>query len=118
LARQTSKQGLKREVFKWFNALPLMDVDILNRKNVRAQFEQDFRTTSTLSSVIQKLTETIFELKAKTNVLDINMQLQLIAALQQYTLTLKISKNVNYKRNKNENPGPNIQLNQFVPFNS
>jgi hypothetical protein len=80
------------------NALPLMDIDNLMWKNLRTQFKQDFRATTTVSSVIQKFPEIIqkdklaviqyvsrhaemlLELKTSTDVLLINRQLQLNAA--------------------------------------
>ncbi len=49
------RNALRGEVLKWYNALPLMAVDNLIRVNVITQFEQDFRATPTVSSVLQKL---------------------------------------------------------------
>ncbi len=72
-----------------------MEVDNLIWENVRTQFEKDFRGTTTVSSVKHKLPEIrqkdnetviqyvsrceeiLFELKTKTDVLDVNVQLQL-----------------------------------------
>ena len=49
------KNALRVEVLKWYNALPFMDIDNLMWENVRTQFEQDFKATLRVSSVIQKL---------------------------------------------------------------
>ncbi len=43
------RNALKGEVLKWFNALPT-----LNWKVVNTQFEQDFRASHIVSSVIKK----------------------------------------------------------------
>jgi hypothetical protein len=51
------RNALRDEVLKWYNALPLLDVDNLNWDIVKAQFEQDYRAAPTISSVIQKLPE-------------------------------------------------------------
>jgi hypothetical protein len=90
------RNASRGEVLKWYNALPLLDVD-LNWVDVKTQFEKDFRATPTNSSGIQKLpeikqkvdesviqgvsrcTEILLELKTKTNVPNLNMHLQLPA---------------------------------------
>ena len=83
------RNALRGEVLKWYNALPLLDVDNINWENVKTQYEQDFRATPTISSVIQKLpeirqkdnesviqyvsqwAEILLELTTKTDVLDV-----------------------------------------------
>jgi hypothetical protein len=49
------RNAIRVEILKWYNALPLMDVDNLIWENVKTQFESDFRATPTVSTVIQKL---------------------------------------------------------------
>jgi hypothetical protein len=39
---------LRGEVFKWYTALPLLNVDSLNLEVVKTQFKQDFRTAPTI----------------------------------------------------------------------
>jgi hypothetical protein len=51
------RNAIRGEVLKWYIALPLMDVDHLLWENVKTQYENDFRATPTMSSVIQKLPE-------------------------------------------------------------
>jgi hypothetical protein len=48
---------LRGEVLKWYNALPLLDIDNLNWDIVKTQFEQDYRAALKISLVIQKLPE-------------------------------------------------------------
>ena len=48
------RNALKGEVLKWFNALPPLNTDNLNWKVVNTQFEQDFRASHLVSSVIKK----------------------------------------------------------------
>ncbi len=51
------RNALRGEVLKWYNALPLLDIDNLDWEIVCTQFEQDYRAAPTISSVIQKLPE-------------------------------------------------------------
>ncbi len=51
------RNALRDKVLRWFNVLPLLDVNNLDCKIVKNQFEQDFRATPTVSLVIQKLPE-------------------------------------------------------------
>ena len=51
------RNALRGEVLKWYNALPLMDIDNLDWQVVKARFEIDYKATPTVSSVIQKLPE-------------------------------------------------------------
>jgi hypothetical protein len=51
------RNTLRGEVQKWYNALPLLDIDYLNWDIVQTQFEQYYRAAPTISSVIQKLPE-------------------------------------------------------------
>ena len=51
------RNALRGEVLKWYNALPLLDIDNLDWTRVKAQFERDFRASPTISSVISKLPE-------------------------------------------------------------
>ena len=51
------RNALRREVLKWYNALPLMDINNLDWQVVKARFEIDYRATPTVSSAIQKLPE-------------------------------------------------------------
>ncbi len=48
------RNALSGEVLKRHNVLPLLDVDNLNWESMKIQFEQDFRETPAISSVIQK----------------------------------------------------------------
>ena len=75
--------------------LPLMEINNLNWDLVKAQFEEDFKAAPSSSSVIQKLpeirqkddetvidyvsrvAEILLDLKAKTDISEITMQLQL-----------------------------------------
>ncbi len=51
------RNALRGEVLRWYNALPLLDVENLNWVNDKTQFEQDSRAAPSISSVIQKLPE-------------------------------------------------------------
>jgi hypothetical protein len=51
------RNAFREKSLKWYNTLSLRDVDNLNWKNVINQFEQDFRATPTISSLIKKLPE-------------------------------------------------------------
>jgi hypothetical protein len=51
------KNAIRGEMPKWYNALPLLDIDNLNWDILRNQFEKDYRAAPTISSVIQKLSE-------------------------------------------------------------
>ena len=82
-------------MLKWYNALPLFDIDNLNWIAVKARFERDFKASPTICSVISKLpeirqkdnksviqyvsrcAEILLELKAKTDVVEANIQLTL-----------------------------------------
>ena len=98
------RNALRGKALKWYNGLPLMKIDNLNWDLVKAHFEEDFQGTPNSSSVIQKLpeirqkddervidyvsrvTEILLDLKAKTDISELNMQLQLSdAATAVYT---------------------------------
>ena len=89
------RNALRGKALKWYNMLPLMEMNNLNWDVVKLQFEKDFKATPSSSSVIQKMpeirqkddesvidyvsrvAEILLDLKARTDVIDINMQLQL-----------------------------------------
>ena len=92
------RNALRGKALKWYNMLPLMELNNLNWDLVKAQFEEDFQASPNSSSVIQKLpeikqkddekvidyvsrvAEILLDLKAKTDISEINIQLQLSAA--------------------------------------
>ena len=51
------RNALRGEVLKWYNDLPLKAVNNLDWNIVKAQFEEDYRATPSVSSVIQKMPE-------------------------------------------------------------
>jgi hypothetical protein len=51
------RNTLRGEVLKWYNALPLLDIDNLNWDTGRNQFEKDYQAAPTISLVIQNLSK-------------------------------------------------------------
>jgi hypothetical protein len=46
------RKALRGEVLKWYNDLPLLDMDNLNLEVVKTQFEQNFKAALAVSSLI------------------------------------------------------------------
>ena len=51
------RNALRGKALKWYNMLPLMDINNLNWDVVKFQFEKDFKAAPSSSSVTQKLPE-------------------------------------------------------------
>ena len=51
------RNALRGKALKWYNMLPLMELNNLDWGLVKAQFEEDFQASPSSSSVIQKLPE-------------------------------------------------------------